>query len=170
MNPVTRRRLHQFRAHRRGYWSLWIFTVLFGTSLCAEFIANDRPILMKHAGEYWLPTFGDYTEIDLGGELPILAQYKDPYVIDLVERSVQCTLGSHDLLPGGDRHDDHRQMRHRQTDLDHPHRLGYLERSARLVSVTLDDGAVVITGAPGHPIMELVSQFQERRRCVFLFG
>lgn len=87
MNPVTQRRWRQFKANRRGYWSLWIFSVLFGTSLCAEFIANDRPILMKHAGEYWFPILGDYTELELGGELPILAQYKDPYVIDLIEQS-----------------------------------------------------------------------------------
>ena len=87
MNPLTRRRWQQFKANRRGYWSLWIFTVLFSMSLGAEFIANDRPILMKHAGDYWFPALRDYTESDLGGELPIPAQYRDPYVIDLVEQT-----------------------------------------------------------------------------------
>lgn len=87
MNPLTRRRWQQFRANRRGYWSLWIFLTLFGLSLFAEFIANDRPVLMKHAGEYWLPALFDYTEADLGGELPISAQYRDPYVRDLVAAS-----------------------------------------------------------------------------------
>jgi microcin C transport system permease protein len=87
MNPLTRRRWEQFKANRRGYWSLWVFAVLFGLSLGAEFIANDRPIVMKHAGEYWFPALIRYTELDLGGELPIPAQYRDPYVIDLVERS-----------------------------------------------------------------------------------
>ena len=87
MTPLTRRRLQQFRSNRRGYLSLWIFGVLFGLSLCAEFIANDRPIVMWHAGELWFPVVRHYTEIELGGELPIEAQYKDPYVVDLVEES-----------------------------------------------------------------------------------
>lgn len=87
MNPLTRRRWGQFKSNRRGYWSMWIFAVLFVLSLGAEFIANDRPIVMKHAGEYWFPAVRDYTEGDLGGELPIPAQYRDPYIISLVEES-----------------------------------------------------------------------------------
>ena len=87
MNPLTRRRWQQFKHNRRGYWSLWIFMVLFTCSLGAEFIANDRPILMKHAGQIWIPALFDYTELELGGELPISPQYRDPYVIDLVEKS-----------------------------------------------------------------------------------
>ncbi|HEX3994050.1 MAG TPA: ABC transporter permease, partial [Acetobacteraceae bacterium] len=48
LSHVTRRRLAIFRANRRGYWSLWIFAVLFGGSLFAEFIANDRPLLIRY--------------------------------------------------------------------------------------------------------------------------
>ena len=48
LTPLTRRRLANFKANRRGYWSLWIFLTLFGISLCSEFIANDKPILMEH--------------------------------------------------------------------------------------------------------------------------
>jgi len=87
MTPLTERRLQQFRSNRRGYYSLWVFLVLFGLSLCAEFIANDKPIVMKHAGEYWFPIFASYSEQELGGELPIEAQYWDPYVVDLVRES-----------------------------------------------------------------------------------
>ncbi len=47
ITPLTRRRLDNFRANRRGFWSLWIFLVLFGTSLFAEFLANDRPLLVQ---------------------------------------------------------------------------------------------------------------------------
>lgn len=87
MSPLMQRRLRQFKKNRRGYWSLWIFAVLFTISLFAELIANDQPIVMKHAGEYWFPILFNYTEADLGGELPIPAQYTDPYVIDLIESS-----------------------------------------------------------------------------------
>jgi microcin C transport system permease protein len=84
MSPLLQRRWHQFKANRRGYKSLWIFAVLLALSLCAEFIANDKPIVMKHDGQYWFPVVRDYSEQELGGELPIPAQYNDPFVIDLV--------------------------------------------------------------------------------------
>jgi microcin C transport system permease protein len=87
LNPVNRRRLNQFKANRRGYYSLWIFMILFTTSLFAEFIANNKPFLMMHNSELWFPVFFVYTEQDLGGELPVEAQYWDPYVRDLVEAS-----------------------------------------------------------------------------------
>lgn len=87
MTPIAQRRLQQFRSNRRGYYSLWIFSVLFCFSLGAEFIANDKPIMMKHAGEYWFPVIFSYSEQELGGELPIEAQYGDPYIVDLVSKS-----------------------------------------------------------------------------------
>ncbi len=55
VTPITRRRLHNFRANRRGFWSLWIFLVLFFTSLFAELIANDKPLLVKFDGAYYVP-------------------------------------------------------------------------------------------------------------------
>lgn len=84
MSPITRRRIEQFKANRRGYYSLWIFLVLFGLSCFAEFIANDKPVLMHHQGEFWVPVLFAYTEKELGGELPIEAQYSDPYMQELV--------------------------------------------------------------------------------------
>ena len=87
MTPITQRRIAQFKANRRGYYSLWIFMVLFVLSLFAEFIANDKPILMSHDDELWVPVMFAYTEEELGGELPIEAQYSDPFVQQLVEES-----------------------------------------------------------------------------------
>src|SRR5437879_10850517 len=62
ITPLTRRRLDNFRANRRGFWSLWLFLVLFVASLFAEFIANDRPLLMQYHGAYYFPVFPNYTE------------------------------------------------------------------------------------------------------------
>lgn len=87
MTPITQRRIAQFKANRRGYYSLWVFMFLFILSLFAEFIANDKPILMSHNDELWMPVMFAYTEEELGGELPIEAQYTDPYVQDLVDKS-----------------------------------------------------------------------------------
>lgn len=87
MNPVTQRRWNQFKANRRGYYSLWVFLALFSLSLMAEIIANNKPIVMEHQGRLWFPVFVSYTEQELGGELPTEAQYADPYVIGLVRGS-----------------------------------------------------------------------------------
>ncbi len=86
LTPLTRRRLTQFRANRRGWWSLWLFLLLFGLSLSAEFIANDRPLLVYHQGAFYLPVFKDYAETDFGGVFPSTANYRDPYLDDLIER------------------------------------------------------------------------------------
>ena len=80
MTPLMQRRLANFRANRRGFWSLWIFLALFITSLFAEFIANDRPLLVSYDGSLYVPVFADYPETAFGGEFPTAADYRDPYV------------------------------------------------------------------------------------------
>ena len=86
-SPLTERRLANFRANRRGYWSLVIFVSLFVISLFSEFIANDRPILMRHNGELFAPVFFTYSEKDLGGVFETEAKYEDEYVQALVRES-----------------------------------------------------------------------------------
>jgi microcin C transport system permease protein len=79
LSPLNRRRLQNFKANRRGYWSFWIFMVLFVLSLFAEFIANDKPILAFYKDELLYPAFVDYPEEKFGG---FLAQtdYRDPLI------------------------------------------------------------------------------------------
>jgi microcin C transport system permease protein len=85
ITPLTRRRLENFHANRRGFWSLWIFLVLFGLSLFAEAIANDRPIVVHYAGGWYFPVFHDYPETTFGGEFPTAADYHDPAVAKLID-------------------------------------------------------------------------------------
>jgi microcin C transport system permease protein len=80
LTPLARRRLANFRANRRGFWSLWMFLALFAVSLFAEFIANDRPLLVSYEGQYYFPVFIDYPETTFGGEFPTAADYRDPFV------------------------------------------------------------------------------------------
>jgi microcin C transport system permease protein len=80
LSPMNRRRWENFKANRRGYWSLWIFLVLFVLSLFAEFIANDRPIYIRYAGNSYFPIFVTYPETAFGGEFETAADYRDPYV------------------------------------------------------------------------------------------
>jgi microcin C transport system permease protein len=85
ITPLTRRRLDNFRANKRGFWSLWIFLVLFGVTLVAEFVANDRPLLIKYDGGYYMPVFHSYPETTFGGVFPTEADYHDPAVVKLID-------------------------------------------------------------------------------------
>ncbi len=85
MSPLTQRRLTNFKANRRGYWSFWIFLVLFGVTLFAEFVSNDNPLLVKFDGHYYVPVFASYPETTFGGEFQTEAKYRDPFVKKLIE-------------------------------------------------------------------------------------
>ena len=85
ITPLTRRRIENFKANRRGFWSLWIFLFLFGISLFAEFIANDRPLLIEYDGHYYTPIFHNYAETTFGGFLPTAADYSDPEVVKMIQ-------------------------------------------------------------------------------------
>ncbi|MBV9782524.1 MAG: ABC transporter permease [Acidisphaera sp.] len=79
MSPVARRRWAIFRANRRGFWSLWLFLALFIFCLFAEFIANDRPLLIRFEGHWFVPVLQDYSEDRFGQDfLPTEADYTDP--------------------------------------------------------------------------------------------
>ena len=80
LSPLNRRRWQNFKANRRGYWSLWIFSVLFVVSLFAEFIASDRPLLVKYDGKLYWPTFISYSETTFGGDFETAADYRDPFL------------------------------------------------------------------------------------------
>ncbi len=84
MTPIAKRRLQNFRANKRGYWSLWIFLVLFVLSLFAELIANDKPILVSYDGELYAPILVSYPETVFGGFLETETEYKDPEVQEMI--------------------------------------------------------------------------------------
>ena len=85
LSPLARRRVAAFRANRRGHWSLWIFLALFGLSLGAELLANDRPLLVRYDGHVYVPVLRAYPETAFGGVLPTEAAYRDPAVRRLIE-------------------------------------------------------------------------------------
>jgi microcin C transport system permease protein len=79
LSPINRRRVAIFCAHRRGFWSLWIFLALFALTLFAEFLANDRPLLIRYDGQWLFPVLADYSEDAFGADfLPTEADYTDP--------------------------------------------------------------------------------------------
>ncbi|TKF68018.1 ABC transporter permease [Vibrio sp. F13] len=84
-NPLAEARWLRFKANKRGFISLWIFTILFGLSLFAEIIANDKPLLVSYDNQWFVPVINEYAETEFGGEFETEADYKDPYVIELIE-------------------------------------------------------------------------------------
>lgn len=84
LSPLNKRRLRNFRRNGRAYWSLVIFGVLFGLSLFAEFIANDKPIAVSYRGEIRMPIFNFYSERDFGGDFPTEADYGEVEVDCLI--------------------------------------------------------------------------------------
>lgn len=84
-SPITQRRISQFKANKRGYVSLWIFLLLFIVTLFAEFIANDKPLLVKYEDHFYYPVFVQYPETTFGGEFETETNYRDPFVKNLID-------------------------------------------------------------------------------------
>jgi microcin C transport system permease protein len=84
LTPLTRRRLRNFRRNGRAFWSLVLFGVLFLVTLFAEFLANDKPLIVAYDGGYYFPVVKTYPETAFGGEFATEADYKDPFVRDLI--------------------------------------------------------------------------------------
>ncbi len=86
LTPINRRRWQNFKANRRGFWSLWIFAVLFLLSMFAELIANDKPIVASYKGEILFPVLINYPEEKFGGFLAV-TDYKDPFIKQEIENN-----------------------------------------------------------------------------------
>jgi len=84
LSPINRRRWANFKANRRGFVSLWIFLVLFFVSLFAEFIANDKPFMVKFDGKFYFPAVVNYPETTFGGDFETAADYRDPFLQKLI--------------------------------------------------------------------------------------
>ncbi|WP_371368425.1 ABC transporter permease [Pseudomonas sp. QL9] len=80
LSPMNQRRWARFKANKRGWWSLWLFLVLFTLSLGAEIIANDKPLVVHYDGQWYFPAFKRYPETVFGGEFPLEGNYKAPYM------------------------------------------------------------------------------------------
>ena len=87
LSSVNQARWARFRHNRRGYWSLWIFAVIFLCSLCAELIANDRPLLVSYQGSLYAPVLKNYSEKTFGGEFATTADYQDPWLQQRLENN-----------------------------------------------------------------------------------
>jgi len=85
-NPLNEARWQRFKTNRRGFWSLWLFSLLFIMSLLAEVIANDKPLFISYDNQWFFPVANAYAETRFGGEFETEADYTDPYVTELIEQ------------------------------------------------------------------------------------
>jgi microcin C transport system permease protein len=79
------RRWNRFKANRRGYYSLILFSVLFVLSLGAELISNDKPFLVYYEGGLYCPILKNYPETTFGGDFETETDYRDPYILEKIE-------------------------------------------------------------------------------------
>jgi microcin C transport system permease protein len=87
LSPMNLRRLNNFKANRRGYWSFWVFIALFGLSLCSELIANDKPLIAKYKGEFIFPALITYPPAKFGDDLIAYVDYRDPFIADEINKN-----------------------------------------------------------------------------------
>ena len=84
LTKLNQRRLSNFKNNKRGYYSFWVFSFLFIISLFADFISNEKPLLIKYNSNFYYPIFSYYSETTFGGDFETEADYKDPYVKNLI--------------------------------------------------------------------------------------
>ena len=87
LSPINKRRLDNFMSNKRGWYSFWIFTLLFLISIFANFIANDKPLLIKYNNQIYFPVIKEYSETLFGGDFETEADYRDPYVKELINNN-----------------------------------------------------------------------------------
>jgi microcin C transport system permease protein len=107
LSPINQRRWANFKSNRRGYWSFWIFTVLFLISLFAELIANDKPYYVRYDGKSYFPVFFTYPDTTFGDDLGTAADYRDPHLQKLIAEKdgymlwppIRFSYDTHDKRP-----------------------------------------------------------------------
>ena len=83
MSPLQRG-WFRFKSNKRGYYSLWVFTILLVLSLFAEVLSNDKPLIVKYQNDYYFPVIMFYSEATFGGDFETEADYKDEYVREIL--------------------------------------------------------------------------------------
>jgi len=76
----TRRAWLRFRHNRLGFYSLMLFVFFFGLSLLAEVLCNDKPLLARYNGSFYMPIVFNQPETTFGGDFDSPTDYLDPFI------------------------------------------------------------------------------------------
>lgn len=92
LQSPSRRAWQRFKTNRRGYWSLWVFALLFVVSLCAEVLSNDKPLVVNYQGQFYFPILKIYPETIFGGDFATEADYNDPYIVGRITQGANWAV------------------------------------------------------------------------------
>ena len=87
MSPMLATKINAFKRNKRAFVAFVLFIIIFIVSLCSEFLANDKPLIVKYKGEVYFPIFKNYTDEFFGGDFPTLADYKDPIIVSNIRNN-----------------------------------------------------------------------------------
>ena len=85
LSPLNQRRWQNFKSNKRGYWALWIFSIIFVLTLFAEVISNDKPLVIRYDGNYYFPVLQTYPETTFGGDFELEMDYRQDFAKELIE-------------------------------------------------------------------------------------
>ncbi len=89
---LARKRWHRFRSNPRGFISLVLFVLLFGLSLFAEVLSNDKPLYVRYEGQSYFPLVQAYPETTFGGSFATETDYRDPFILEQLNRDGNVVL------------------------------------------------------------------------------
>ena len=87
LRPQAQRKVQAFSNNMRAFISLYIFMTVFFISLFAEFIANDKPIIIRMDHKIYFPIWKHYTETEFGGLFDLEPDYHDPYIQEVIQEN-----------------------------------------------------------------------------------
>ena len=87
LSPIWQRRIKAFAKNKRAVFSLFLFLLVFVLTLFSEFLANDKPLIVKYKGDFYFPIVKEYDDLTFGGDFPTPADYKDYYLIDNINKN-----------------------------------------------------------------------------------
>lgn len=87
MNERLKQRWNKFKANKRGFYAFIIFCIVLVFTSMADFVANDKPIVVRYNGDWYFPVFKEYPETVFGGSFKTAADYKDPYLQKKIEEN-----------------------------------------------------------------------------------
>ncbi len=69
-----------------------MFLAVFGTSLFAEVLSNDRPIVAHYRGQLYWPLWNHYPETTFGGDFRTATDWHDPFIREQMTRNGNWAL------------------------------------------------------------------------------
>ncbi|CAH0355747.1 ABC transporter permease [Aquabacterium sp. CECT 9606] len=77
----SQRAWRRFKQHRLGYWSFLIFAALLVLCLFADLLSNDKPLVARYNGKWYVPIVHNVPETEFGGDFETPTDFLDPFIV-----------------------------------------------------------------------------------------